>query len=85
MTDEAVCRVLDETIHALTIFDLNELQRIEAQIATMVKFDPVYVPEPSSPVWKKRRLLEVVLHSCEANLNALHRLHERNARDQWPH
>jgi hypothetical protein len=83
--DQAVVDVLDETIQALTLLDFNKLQALEKRISALAESDAKCSEDSVYLILAKKRLLELILQNCEANLNALNRLHGRNTRDQWAH
>jgi hypothetical protein len=83
--DQAVIDVLDETVQALTLLDFNRLQALEKRISALAKSDVKCSENSLHLIQSKKRLLELILQNCEANLNALYRLHGRNMRDQWAH
>jgi primosomal protein N'' len=83
--NQAVADVLDETIQALTFLDFNKLQVLEKRISALAKSDARCSKDSIHLIQTKKRLLKLILQSCEANLNALNRLHEKNMRDQWAH
>jgi hypothetical protein len=82
--EQAVADVLDETIQALSLFDLNRLQALEKRVSALADSGPKCNGK-SADLMDKKRLLKIILQSCEANLQALNRLHRRNTRDQWAH
>jgi hypothetical protein len=83
--DQAVGEVLDQTIQALTLLDLNKLQTLERRISAMAESNVEWNRDSFSSLLAKKRLLELVLQNCKSNLDALNRLHGRNMRDQWEH
>jgi hypothetical protein len=83
--DQAVGEVLDQTIQALTLLDLNKLQTLERRISAMAESNLKWNRESFPSLLAKKRLLELVLQNCKSNLDALNRLHGRNMRDQWEH
>jgi hypothetical protein len=83
--DQAVGEVLDQTIQALTLLDLNKLQTLESRISAMAESNLEWNRESFPSLLAKKRLLELVLQNCKSNLDALNRLHGRNMRDQWEH
>lgn len=80
---QALCNALDETVHALSILDLDTLEAIEQRMAllTHIRFPPD--KDSVNAILAKKRVLEMVLHHSELNLNALCRLYGRNTRDLW--
>ncbi len=83
--DQAVVDVLDETIQALTLLDFNKLETLEKRISALAKSNVRCSEDSLHLIQTKKRLLELILQSCEANLKALNRLHGKNMRDQWAH
>jgi hypothetical protein len=82
---QVVADVLDETIHALAILDLDTLQAMEERMMTLAQ-SALDVDEAGlGSILAKKRVLEAVLYQSESNLNALRRLYGRNTRDQWEH
>ena len=83
--DQTVADILDETIHALTHLDLDTLQILEKRISGLAAYGTSFRRNDIDLIQEKQRLLGVLLHNCERNLNILTRLHGRNTRDQWAH
>jgi hypothetical protein len=81
--DQAVADVLNETIQALTLSDFNKLEILEERISALADSDAQCSRDSLDSILAKKRLLELILQNCEANLDALNRLHGRNTRDQW--
>lgn len=80
---QALCNALDETVHALAILDLDTLQAIERRMAPLARIKLVADRDSADAILAKKRVLEMVLHHSESNLNALCRLYGRNTRDLW--
>jgi hypothetical protein len=83
--DQAVGDVIDQTIQAFTLLDLNELQALERRISAMAESNVTWNGEIHPSLFAKKRLLELILQNYKSNLDALSRLHRRNMRDQWAH
>jgi hypothetical protein len=83
--DQVVGEILDQTIQALTVLDLNKLQALERRISAMAESDVEWNRDSFPSLVAKKRLLELVLQNCKSNLDALNRLYGRNMRDQWAH
>jgi hypothetical protein len=83
--DQGVGEVLDQTIQALTVLDLNKLQALERRISAMAESDVEWNRDSFPSLVAKKRLLELVLQNCKSNLDTLNRLYGRNMRDQWAH
>jgi hypothetical protein len=83
--DQAVGEVLDQTIQALTLLDLDKLQALAKRISAVAESNVEWNRDSVVSLLAKRRLLELVLQNCKSNLDTLNRLHGRNTRDQWAH
>jgi hypothetical protein len=83
--DQTVADVLDETIQALTLLDLNRLQALEAQISALAVSNAKCSADSTNLITAKKRLLELILQNFEENLKTLNHLHRRNLREQWAH
>ena len=84
MTDvEAITSILDETVRALTGFDVAKLQSLDRQISEFagVKIDTDR--ESANRLMQQRSLLRILLQNCKTNLNVLGSLHDRTARGSW--
>ncbi|MCU1250933.1 MAG: hypothetical protein JWQ49_3962 [Edaphobacter sp.] len=81
--NEALAGILDETVTALRDLDSDALDALKQQIVTLAEFREKFEPDAAGLILTKRRLLEIVLQNCQANLDALTRLHARNMRKQW--
>lgn len=82
-TCQAVADVLDQTIQALALLDLERLQILEEQTAALAESKLVGDGAGINAVLGKKRVLELVLDDSASNLNALNRLYERNMRGSW--
>ncbi len=83
--DQAVADILDETITALSLLDLNCLEALEKRIAGLAGSKLVADQAGMDSIRARRDVLEGVLHHSASNLNALNRLYGRDTRDQWEH
>jgi hypothetical protein len=83
MTCQALGDVLDETIQALAVLDLERLQILEEKITGLAESKFIADESGINAVLAKKRVLELVLHDSASNLNALSRLYGRNTRDPW--
>lgn len=83
--EQSVTEVLDEAIHALTVLDLNKLERLEERVAALSRSNTACRSEDAGAILEKKRLLAMILQNCRSNLDALNRLHGRNTRGQWAH
>ncbi len=81
--DQILANILDETITALSNFDLAKLQALESQIIVLADSDPQHTADSVTSVRQKQRSLEALLQNCGANLGALKRLHAKNMRNRW--
>lgn len=84
-SDHALVEVMDETISALRVLDLNRLEALERQIAGLAMARFVIHPSEMNLIRTKRDVLEGVLHNSASNLSALNRLYGRDTRDRWEH
>ena len=85
MTSEAVVDVLDRTIRALALLDLEDLRILEDRIAVLAQSDLIADDAGRNMVLRKKRVLELVLDESASNLNVLNRLFGRNMRNLWEH
>jgi hypothetical protein len=83
MMNEAVGRVLDETIEAFVMMDLTRLERLDEQIVTLSQSNMLWAENSKQNILEKKRMLETVLQNSEANLAVLTRLHHKNTGFQW--
>jgi hypothetical protein len=83
--DQAMSDVIDQTIQALTLHDLNKLQALERRVSEMAESNVAWNGDIHLSLLAKKRLLELILQNYKSNLDALSRLHRRNMRDQWAH
>jgi len=81
--NEDLAEILDETVKALSDLDSGSLQALEQRIVALAESSESYERDDAGLVLSKKRLLEIVLHNCQVNLDALTRLHARNMRNQW--
>jgi hypothetical protein len=81
--NEAIGRVLDETIEAFIMMDSAKLERLEEQIVVLAQSDLVWTEDGKQKVLDKKRVLEVVLQTGESNLLVCTRLRDRNMGYQW--
>ncbi len=84
-TEQEVSDVLDETIQAFTQLDLHSLQALERRISILTESGISSRGDSLNLILAKQHLLQLLLQSCEANLDILNRLHGRNTREQWAH
>ena len=83
--EQSMTEILDEAIRALTVLDLDKLEDLETRVTSMASAGRLDSCADRGGASEKRRLLEMLLEHCKSNLDALNRLHSRNARGQWAH
>lgn len=89
--EQTVTEVLDEAIQALTVLDLNKLERLEERVTSLVessdgcRIGGINEGDGISAILAKKRLLAMILQNCRSNLDALNRLHSRNTGGLWAH
>lgn len=81
--DQVLGEILDETVEALSHLDSAKLHALEQRIVAFAESNANYGEANVGLVLSKKRLLEIMLQNCHANLDALTRLHVRNTRNQW--
>ena len=84
-TGQVLADVLDETIRALAVLDLDALKRMEERLMLVARSLLIADEDGIDSILRKKRVLELTLYQSESNLNALQRLHGRNTRDLWEH
>lgn len=84
-TCQALADVLDETINALTVLDLESLQILEERASVLAQSGLLGDEVGTALLLAKKGLLERVLHGSLSNLNAFSRLYGRDTRDTWEH
>jgi hypothetical protein len=83
--DQAAADILNETLRAITMLDLNRLKTLEEKISAMAQYSITCGKGDINTILAKKYLLDLILQNCESNLDILNRLHGRNTRDQWAH
>jgi hypothetical protein len=83
--DQAAADILEETIRAITMLDLNQLKTLEEKISVMAQYSITCGKGGINTILAKKHLLDLILQNCESNLDILNRLHGRNTREQWAH
>jgi hypothetical protein len=83
--DQAAADILEETIRAITMLDLNQLKTLEEKISVMAQYSITCGKGGINTILAKKHLLDLILQNCESNLDILNRLHGRNTREQWVH
>jgi len=83
--DQAAADILDETIRAITVLDLNRLNTLEEKISAMAQYSITCSKGGINTILAKKHLLDLILQNCESNLETLNRLYGRNTREQWAH
>jgi hypothetical protein len=81
--DRTLVDILDETAEALSKLDVEKLNALERRIVLLADSNANLGRESIGLVIPKKRQLEILLQNCQANLDALIRLHARNMRNQW--
>jgi hypothetical protein len=84
-SDQAVAEILDETVQAITVLDLNRLKTAEEKISALARYSIAWGKGGIDTMLAKKHLLDLILRNCESNLDSLKHLHGRNTRDQWAH
>jgi len=82
-TCQAIASLLDDTIGALALLDLDRLQSLEREAEALADAKPIGDKAGVHTVLEKRCVLERVLNESASNLAALNRLYERRTREQW--
>lgn len=82
---QILIETLEEANRALIALDLNKLESLEVRIAELATSASANRSNTIGTVLAKQQLLNLILQQCRSNLNALHRVHGRNSRDQWVH
>lgn len=83
--EQSITEILDEAILALTALDLNKLEELETRVTSMASTENLCSSADYRRASEKKRLLGMLLENCKSNLDALSRLHSRNARGEWAH
>jgi hypothetical protein len=81
--DQTLVDILDETVEALSNLDLEKLNALERRIVLLAESNANFERDSIGLLLPKKRQLEIMLQNCQANLDALTRLHARNMRNQW--
>jgi hypothetical protein len=81
--NQLLADILDETVSALSELDSEALHALEQRIVMLADSAETFERDAVGLVLQKKRRLEIVLHNCQVNLDALTRLHARNMRNQW--
>ncbi len=81
--DQPLVDILDKTVKALSSLDFARLEALKQRIMTLAESDVRFGIDDNSLLLLKKRQLEIILQNCQANLEALTRLHARNVRNQW--
>lgn len=82
-TNQALGDILDEAVAALSDLNSEALHALEQRTVMLAESAETFERDAVGVVLAKKRLLEIVLHNCRVNLDALTRLHARNMRNQW--
>lgn len=83
--EQSVTEILDEAIRSLAVLDLDRLEELESRVQSMANSGRLHLCGDNGKASEKRRLLGTLIENCKANLDALSRLHSRNARGEWAH
>jgi hypothetical protein len=81
--DQALADILDETVKALINLDSEKLHTLEQRITALAESNMKYETDGIDLALPKKRQLRIILQNCQANLDAITRLHARNVRNQW--
>jgi hypothetical protein len=84
-SNQAAADILDETIQAISMLNLNRLKTLEEKISAMAQYSITCGKGGINTILAKKHLLDLILQNCESNLEILNRLYGRNTRDQWAH
>jgi len=84
-SDRSVTEILDETVQAITVLDLNRLKSLEEKISALAQYSITWGKGGINTMLAKKYLLDLILRNCESNLDSLKHLHRRDTRDQWAH
>ena len=82
-THPALADILDETFSAFSSFDCDKLQALEQRIVHLADSNARFEADEITIILQKNRRLEIVLQNCQISLDALSRLHSRNAGNRW--
>ena len=83
--DHGISEILDETIVALSLLEVNRLETLERHVAGLASARPIVDRAEMNLIRAKRDVLEGVLLNSASNLTALNRLYGRDTRDRWEH
>ena len=84
-TSQAVADVLNETIEAFAVFDLECLQILEERASALAKSNFVVDKADMATILLKKRVLEQVLHDSISHLKVFKYLYGRDKSDPWEH
>ncbi|HZY61319.1 MAG TPA: hypothetical protein VFE38_02270 [Edaphobacter sp.] len=80
---QAIAFLLEQTVDALALFDLERLRNLEREAASLADA-PLHPGNAElQTLIAKKQVLERVLQQSTSNLDALNRLYERRTREQW--
>jgi hypothetical protein len=83
VNEQPLIEILDQTIRAFSLLDLNRLETLERQIHELAGSRLSSDRAGMNLIRARRDMLEGVLHNSASNLNALNCLYERDVRDPW--
>jgi hypothetical protein len=84
-SNQVVADILEETVQAIRMLDLNRLKNVEEKISALAQYSITCGRWDLNTSLVKKHLVDTILQNCESNLDSLNRLHSRNTRDQWAH
>jgi hypothetical protein len=84
-SNQLVADILEETVQAIRMLDLNRLKNVEEKISTLAQYSITCGKWDLNTILVKKHLFDTILQNCESNLDSLNRLHGRNTEDQWAH
>lgn len=82
-TCRAISLLLDQTVDALALLDLERLRNLEREAAPLADAQLLSSKAELQPLIAKKRVLELLLQDSASNLDALNHLYERRTREQW--
>ena len=83
-TDHVLEDLLDETIAALALMDVEKLEALGERVELLSQVNAVCSRDNGRTLAKKR-VLEILLENSESNLRLRERLYERGTTVQWEH
>ena len=83
-TDHVLEDLLDETIAALALMDVEKLEALGERVELLPQVNAVCSRDNGKTLAKKR-VLEILLENSKSNLWLLERLYKRGATVRWQH